>query len=140
MGTRLYSLAAELLDIGFMPEEAVKFAKLARPHDNQFRVLRLLCRAYIANGQYTQAMDEFKYVLRNPAILAWPGEWSIATLEAASVQLWLDIVEAGRRTKDRAGYTQMIENLVSSVPDNPMIQRHANLELSKLYDEKTELK
>ena len=133
------SFAAELLDIELMPEEAVKFAKLARPHDNQFKVLRLLCRAYIANGQYTEAIDEFKYVLRNSAILAWPGEWSSATLEAASVQLWLDIVEAGRRTKDRAGYTQMIENLVSRVPDNTMIQRYANLELSKLYDEQTEL-
>ena len=132
---RYSSLAAQLLDIEFMPEEAVKFAKLARPHDNQFRVLRLLCRAYIANGKYTEALDEFKYVLRNPAILAWPGEWSSATLEAASVQLWLDIVEAGRRTKDRARYIEMIENLVSSVPDNPTIQRYANLELSKLYNE-----
>ncbi len=133
------SLAAQLLDIGFMPEEAVKFAKLARPHDNHFRVLRLLCRAYIANGQYTEALDEFKCVLSNPAILAWPGDWSSATLEAASLQLWLDIVEAGRRVKDRARYIEMIENLVNSMPDNPTIQRHANLELSKLYDEQAQL-
>ena len=136
---RYSSLAAQLLDMEFMPEKAVKFAKLARPHDNQFRVLRLLCRAYIANGQYTEALDEFKCVLSNPAILAWPGDWSSATLEAASLQLWLDIVEAGRRVKDRARYIEMIENLVNSMPDNPTIQRHANLELSKLYDEQAQL-
>ena len=54
--TPLYAnLATELLDIEFMPQEAVKFAALAMPHNNQFSGLRLLCRAYIANGQYAEA-------------------------------------------------------------------------------------
>ena len=136
---RYSSLATQLLDIEFMPEQAVKFAKLARPHNNQFKALRLLCRAYIANGQYTEALDEFKCVLSNPAILAWPGEWSSATLEAASVQLWLDIVAAGRQVKDRTHYIEMIKNLVNAVPDNSTIQLHANLELSELYHEQTQL-
>ena len=135
---RYSSLATQLLDIEFVPEQAVKFAKLARPHNNQFKALRLLCRAYIANGQYTEALDEFKCVLSNPAILAWPGDWSSKTFEKACVQLWLDIVAAGRQIKDRERYIEMIENLVNAVPDNSTIQLYANLELSKLYCEQAQ--
>ena len=138
--TPLYaSLAAELLDIEFKPQEAVKFAALAMPHNNQFSGLRLLCRAYIANGQYTEAADEFKRVLKNPAVLAWSSEWSDTMLDAASVQLWLDIAEASRKVEDRARYIEMIEQLVNSMPDNPIIQRHVNPELSKLYDKQAQL-
>ena len=134
-----FNLAAQLLGIGSMPEKAVRFAELARPHENQFSVLRLLCRAYIANGQYTEAVDEFKRVLENPAILAWPSEWSDTMLDAASVQLWLDIAEAARRVKDRGRYIEMIEKLVNSMPDNPIIHHHINPELSKLYHEQAQL-
>ena len=134
-----FNLAAQLLGIGFMPEKSVRFAELARPHENQFSVLRLLCRAYIANGQYRDAADEFKRVLKNPAVLAWPSEWSDAMLDAASVQLWLDIAEAGWRVKDRSRYIEMIENFVHSMPDNPIIQHHVKPELSKLYHEQAQL-
>ena len=138
--TPLYaSLAAELLDIEFRHQEAVKFAALAMPHNSQFSGLRLLCRAYIANGQYTEAADEFHRVLKNPAVLAWPSEWSDTMLDAASVQLWLDIAEAGRKGEDRARYIEMIEQLVNSIPDNLIIQRHVNPELSKLYHEQAQL-
>ena len=132
---RYSSLATQLLDIESMPERALKFAELARPHNNQFDALRLLCRAYIANGQYTKALDEFKRVLNNPAILAWPDDWQDAMLEAASVQLWLDIAAAGRRMKDRTPYIEMLENLMNSLPNNPIIQLHVNPELLKLYQE-----
>ena len=138
--TPLYaSLAAELLDTEFRPQEAVKFAALAMPHNNQFSGLRLLCRAYIANGGYTEAADEFKRVLKNPAILAWPSEWSEAMLDAASVLLWLDIAEAGRKIEDKTRYIETIEQLANSMPDNPMIQLHVKPELSKLYSEQAQL-
>ena len=101
--------------------------------------MRLLCRAYVANGQYTEAADEFHRVLKNPAVLAWPSEWSDTMLDAASVQLWLDIAEAGRKGEDRARYIEMIEQLVNSMPDNLIIQRHVNPELSKLYHEQAQL-
>ena len=129
------SFATELLDVEFMPQEAVRFAELARPHENQLSALRLLCRAYIANGQYSEVVEEFKRVLKNPAILAWPSEWSDTMLDAASVQLWLDIAEAGRKVEDRARYIAMIEQLANSMSDNPIIQNHVNPELSKLYHE-----
>ena len=138
--TPLYAnLAAELLDIELRPQEAVKFAALAMPHNNQFSGLRLLCRAYIGNGQYTEVTDEFKRVLKNPTILAWPSEWSDAMVDAASVQLWLDIAEAGWRVKDKSRYIEMIETLVSSMPGNPIIQHHVKPELSKLYHEQSQL-
>ena len=138
--TPLYAnLATELLDIEFMPQEAVKFAALAMPHNNQFSALRLLCRAYIANGQYTEAVDEFKRALKNPAILAWPNEWSDTMLDAASVQLWLDMAEAGRRVENKARYIETIEQLANSMPNDPIIQRHVNPELSQLNDEQARL-
>ena len=138
--TPLYAnLATELLDTEFMPQEAVKFAALAMPHNNQFSGLRLLCRAYIANGQCTEAAAEFKRVLKTPAILAWPNEWSDAMLDAASVQLWLDIAEAGRKVEDRRRYIETIEQLANSIPDNPIVQNHVNPELSQLYDEQAQL-
>ena len=133
------SLATELLGIGFMSEKAVRFAELARPHENQFSVLRLLCCAYIANGQYTEAADEFKRVLKYPDVLAWPSEWSDTMVDAASVQLWLDIAEAGRKVEDRVRYIAMIEQLANSMPDNPIIHRHVNPELAKLYSEQVQL-
>ena len=138
--TPLYAnLATELLDIEFMPQEAVKFAALAMPHNNQFNALRLLFRAYIGNGQYTEVAEEFKRALKNPAILAWPSEWSDAMLDTASVQLWLDIAEAGRKVEDRRRYIAMIEQLANGMPDNPIIQRHVNPELLQLYDEQAQL-
>ena len=138
--TPLYAnLATELLDTEFMPQEAVKFAALAMPHNNQFSGLRLLCRAYIANGQYTEAAAEFESVLKTPAILAWPNEWSDAMLDAASIQLWLDIAEAGRKLEDKARYIGTIEQLANSIPDNPIVQNHVNPELSQLYDEQAQL-
>ncbi len=130
------NLASQLLDMEFMPEQAVKFAKLAGSDTTD---LSLLGRAYLANRQYVEALEEFKHRLSNPAILTRIGYWSSTTLEDAYVQLWLDIAAAGRRAKDRARYIEMIENLVNAVPDNPTIQLHANLELSKLYHEQVQL-
>ena len=130
------NLASQLLDMGLMPEKAVQFAKLAGADITN---LSLLGRAYLANGQDTEALAEFKHRLSNPAILTRTGAWSSTTLEDTCVQLWLDIVAAGRRLKDKGGYIEMIENLVNALPDNPTVQLHANLELSKLYHEQTQL-
>ena len=130
------NLASQLLDMGLMPEKAVQFAKLAGADITN---LSLLGRAYLANGQDTEALAEFKHRLSNPAILTRTGAWSSTTFEDACVQLWLDIVAAGRRLKDKGGYIEMIENLVNALPDNPTVQLHANLELSKLYHEQARL-
>ena len=82
---------------------------------------------------------EFKRVLNNPAILAWPSEWSDTMVDTASVQLWLDIAEAGRKAEDKARYIKAVEQLANSIPDNPIIQRHVNPELSQLNGEQAQL-
>ena len=42
-----------------------------------------------------------------------------------------------RRAKDSAPFIEMIENLVNSMPENPIIQRP---ELSKLYHEQAQVR
>ena len=109
-------LAGELLDKNILPEKALAFAERAAQIGTSHHYASMLGRAYLANGRYEEALEQFKHGINS---MNHPG----MAAEDAARQLYL----AASNVTDKARYIAMVEELMSTLPDNPTLQQLAAL-------------
>ena len=122
-------LANQILDKEIMPEKALEFAKRAsQSGDVSGHYASTLGRAYLANEQYEEALEQFK-LSRNSR--NQPG----TTPEDAARRLWRRATQGSEKAKDEGRYVEIAEKVMSAMPANPTIQLLANVALAEYYRE-----
>ena len=122
-------LANQILDKEIMPEKALEFAERAsQSGDVSGHYASTLGRAYLANEQYEEALEQFK-LSRNSR--NQPG----TTPEDAARRLWRRATQGSEKVKDEGQYVEIAEKVMSAMPANPTIQLLANVALAEYYRE-----
>ena len=121
-------LANQLLDKEIMPEKALELAERASQIGASWRYASTLGRAYLANEQYKEALEQFK---RSANSINQPGR----TPEDPVRQLWRSFAQSSEKAKDEGRYVEIVEKLMNAMPDNPTIQLLANVALAEYYRE-----
>ena len=111
--------AEKLLQKEIPPETAIKFAKRAVQISNNSDNILTLGYAYLVNGQYDIAVEQFKK--------------GLLTLTSGTFQrkFFSWISEYGKKTEDKAGYVDMLNELVNAISDNVVIQLNLSLTLAE---------
>ena len=122
-------LANQILDKGIMPEKALEFAERAsQSGDVSGHYASTLGRAYLANEQYAEALEQFK-LSRNSR--NQPG----TTPEDAARRLWRRATQDSEKAKDEGRYVEIAKKVMNAMPGNPTIQLLANVALAEYYRE-----
>ena len=111
--------AEKLLQKEIPPETAIKFAKRAVQISNDSDNILTLGYAYLVNGQYDIAVEQFKK--------------GLLTLTSGTFQrkFFSWISEYGKKTEDKEGYVDMLNELVNTISDNVVIQLNLSLTLAE---------
>lgn len=111
--------AEKLLQKEISPETAIKFAKRAVQISNNSDDILTLGYAYLVNGQYDIAVEQFKK--------------GLLTLTSRTFQrkFFSWISEYGKKTEDKEGYVDMLNELVNTISDNVVIQLNLSLTLAE---------
>ena len=111
--------AEKLLQKAIPPETAIKFAKRAVQISNNSDYILTLGYAYLVNGQYDIAVEQFKK--------------GLLTLTSGTFQrkFFSWISEYGKKTEDKEGYVDMLNELVNTISDNVVIQLNLSLTLAE---------
>ena len=111
--------AEKLLQKAIPPETAIKFAKRAVQIRNNSEDILTLGYAYLVNGQYDMAVEQFKK--------------GLLTLTSGTFQrkFFSWISEYGKKTQDKEGYVDMLNELVNAISDNVAIQLNLSLALAE---------
>ena len=115
--------AEELLKKDLYPETALELAKRATLSTTGSSYITTLGLAYLANEQYEDALKTLKRSLSN------------STSSSLERQLLSQLAQVGRKTKDKAGFAEMLNKLVDATSNNPNMQRTLNLGLAEYYRE-----
>ncbi len=122
-------LANQILDKEIMPEKALEFAERASQSGGaSWGYASTLGRAYLANERYEEALEQFK---RSMNSRNQPG----TTPEDAARRLWRRATQDSEKAKDGGRYVEIVEKVMSAMPDNPTIQLLANVALAEYYRE-----
>ena len=119
-------LARKLLDKDIMPETALELAERGSQIGGSWYDIATVARAYLANGRYEEALEQFKRSMNN---LAYPGMNAVE----ATRQLWSHVAQAGKNAKDEERFLEIVEKLKNAGLDTPAVQLHANLALAQYY-------
>ena len=111
--------AEKLLQKEIPPETAIKFAKRAVQISNNSDDILTLGYAYLVNGQYDIAVEQFKK--------------GLLTLTSGTFQrkFFSWISEYGKKTEDKEGYVDMLNELVNTISDNTITQLNLSLTLAE---------
>ncbi len=111
--------AEKLLQKEIPPETAIKFAKRAVQISNNSDYILTLGYAYLVNGQYDIAVEQFKK--------------GLLTLTSGTFQrkFFSWISEYGKKTEDKEGYVDMLNELVNTISDNVVLQLNLSLTLAE---------
>ena len=121
--SRYSDFAVELLDKGLYPETALKFARRAAQRGTSSSYILTLGRANLVNGQYPEALKQFKQGLET--LTSGPTQRNFFS--------WVS--QFGKKTDDKESYIGMLNELVSAVPDNQIVQFDLNLVLAEFCRE-----
>ena len=121
--SRYSDFAVELLDKGLYPETALKFARRAAQRGMAPSYILTLGRANLVNGQYEEALKQFKQGLET--LTSGPTQRNFFS--------WVS--QFGKKTDDKESYIGMLNELVSAVPDNQIVQFDLNLVLAEFCRE-----
>ena len=111
--------AEKLLQKEIPPETAIKFAKRAVQISNNSDDILTLGYAYLVNGEYDIAVEQFKK--------------GLLTLTSGTFQrkFFSWISEYGKKTQDKESYLDMLNELVNTTSDNVVIQLNLSLTLAE---------
>ena len=127
------SLADQLLRKGIMPETALELAERASQMRNSWDFASTLAQAYVANDRYEEALEQFKRSMNSV-----DDSYTFRSVDMART-LWSRVAQAGKNTKDEGRYIEMVGKLTHLSPDDPTVQLHANVTLSRFYRERGKL-
>ena len=115
--------AEQLLNKGLYPEIALELAKRATLDSTSSSYIMTLGQAYLANEQYEEALKTLKQSL------------SSSTNSNLERQLLSQLTQAGRKAKDKAGFAEMLNQLVDATSNNLNTQLTLNLALAEFCRE-----
>ena len=85
---------------------------------------------YLANEWYDEALEQFT---KNLSAADYNTEKIVTTLPSFHRQLFARIGQIGKEVQDKDGFTDMVNKLIDSFPDNRSIQLNAHLLLAIFY-------
>ena len=112
-------LAEELLKKNIMPETALVFATIATESQTDWTYVLTLGHAYLANGQYEEALQAFT---RSLDLLNQSGR----TFVYIEDLLLSRISEMSRRAADKKAYVEIVDQLLDALPEK-LIRQSENL-------------
>ena len=122
------NLARQLLDKDIMPEKALDLAERGSQIGGSWYDFSTVARAYLANGQYEAALEQFKRSMND---VVHPG----MNFADATRQLWSNVAQAGKSAKDEERFLELVEKLMNVGSNTPVVQLHANLAIAQFYRE-----
>ena len=122
------NLARQLLDKDIMPEKALELAERGSQIGGRWYDFSTVARAYLANGQYEAALEQFKRSMND---VVHPG----MNFADATRQLWSNVAQAGKSAKDEGRFLELVEKLMNVGSNTPVVQLHANLAIAQFYRE-----
>ena len=117
-------LAEELLKKNIMPETALVFATIATESQTDWTYVLTLGHAYLANGQYKEALQAFK---RSLDLLNQSGR----TFVYIEDLLLSRISEMSKRAVDKSPYVEIADQLLDALPEKLIRQSENLLALAK---------
>ena len=120
------NLADQLLKKNIMPETALEIAERASQMEIGWFYLSTLGHAYVANGQYEKALEQFKRSLNSMT-----HGYRFGT--DATRELWSRVAQAGKNAENAERYVEMVDALMKFTSDNPAVEKHANAALAQFY-------
>ncbi len=101
------TLARQILNKGIMPEKGVEYAERASQMGSGSVYTETLAQAYVANGQYEEALEKIKKRLN-----------TLNTREQTESGSWLTswISRMGKNATDKARYVEVLDELLSAMP------------------------
>ena len=121
-----HQFAAQLLRRNITPEVALELAKRAAQNTNYWNYHLTLGQAYLANGEYNAAREQFKRSLNSLD----PSNGSYFDFTR---MLWTQLAQAGKSAKHEKPYVEMITQLVNELSDTPAISIRGNAVLAQFY-------
>ena len=112
-------LAEELLKKNIMPETALVFATIATESQTDWTYVLTLGHAYLANGQYEEALQAFK---RSLDLLNQSGRTFVYIKDL----LLSRISEMSKRAADKKPYVEIADQLLDALPEK-LIRQSENL-------------
>ncbi len=112
-------LAEKLLKENIMPETALVFAKIATESQTDWTYVLTLGHAYLANGEYKEALQAFK---RSLDLLNQSGR----TFVYIEDLLLSRISEMSKRAADKKPYVEIADQLLAALPEK-LISQSENL-------------
>ena len=121
-----HQFAEQLLSRNITPEIALELAKRATQNTNYWNYHLTLGRAYLANGEYDAAREQFKHSLNTLD----PSNGSYFDFTRL---LWTQLTQAGKSAKHEKAYVEMITQLINELSDTPAISARGNAVLAQFY-------
>ena len=121
-----HQFAVQLLSRNITPEIALELAKRATQNTNYWNYHLTLGRAYLANGEYDAAREQFKHSLNTLD----PSNGSYFDFTRL---LWTQLTQAGKSAKHEKAYVEMITQLINELSDTPAISARGNAVLAQFY-------
>ena len=121
-----HQFAVQLLNRNITPEIALELAKRATQNTNYWNYHLTLGQAYLANGEYDAAREQFKQSLNTLD----PSNGSYFDLTR---QLWTRLAQVGKSAKHEKLYVEMVTQLINELPDTPAISARGNAVLAQFY-------
>ena len=122
------NLAQRLLDKNIMPEKALELAERGSQIGGNWYHASTVARAYVANGRYEEALEQFKISMNN---MTQPG----TNFAQAAHWMWRHVAQAGKNASDEERFLEMVENLKNAGSHTLVNQLHADLALAQYYRE-----
>ena len=122
-------LAEQLLNKNIMPELALELAERALQMGGSGYYASTLGQAYVANGRYEEAVEQFKRSM-NSMDGYYPVDSDITS------EMWSRVAQSGKNAKDEARYVEMVNKLKDATSDNQTTELHANVTLARFYRER----
>ena len=122
------NLAQSLLDKNILPEKALEFAERGFQTGGNWYHATTVARAYVANGRYEEALEQFKLGMNN---MTHPG----TNFAQVAQWLWRHVAEAGKNANDEGRFLEMVEKLRNPGSNTLVNQLHADLALAQFYRE-----
>ena len=121
-----HQFAVQLLNRNITPEIALELAKRATQNTNHWNYHLTLGRAYLANGEYDAAREQFKHSLNTLD----PSNGSYFDFTRL---LWTQLTQAGKSAQHEKAYVEMITQLINELSDTPAISARGNAVLAQFY-------
>ena len=118
--------AEKLLDRDMFPETALNFAKRASLSvTGSIDYLTTLGTAYIVNGNYDDALEQFKMCV------------NMVSSDYSSDQFWEKIIKASNKANDKERHIQMLDTLINTIPSgNASARANAHRMIAQFYSQK----